>query len=75
MSEMSLDKHIVEVQKDSNGTKRLPVNSIADGIKLAAVMQPVDLVGQYGIPKSLVEGMDTSSADPYLLKSFMNFWE
>ncbi|EQC31700.1 hypothetical protein SDRG_10493 [Saprolegnia diclina VS20] len=56
-----LARRVVQISKKDGVTTRAPVSSADECIKLAAVLRPVDLVAQYGIPKSLVEGMDTAS--------------
>ncbi|KAF0697073.1 Aste57867_12220 [Aphanomyces stellatus] len=56
-------KNIVQLKKEKTGAiRRLPVTSVDEAIQLAAPMQPVDLVADFGLPKSLVEGMDQASA-------------
>ncbi|OQR91993.1 hydroxymethylglutaryl-CoA synthase, partial [Thraustotheca clavata] len=56
-----LARNIVEIQKADGLTKRVPVQSTSQCIQLASILRPADLVSQYGIPKSLVEGMDAAS--------------
>ncbi|RHY88780.1 hypothetical protein DYB35_008372 [Aphanomyces astaci] len=57
-------KRVVQLKKDgaSGAIRRLPVTTINQTIQLAAPMAVVDLVKDFGLPKSLVEGMDDASA-------------
>ncbi|RHY25092.1 hypothetical protein DYB32_008521, partial [Aphanomyces invadans] len=55
-------KNVVQLKKDGAAVRRLPVTSVNETIQLAAPMAVVDLVKDFGLPKSLVEGMDDASA-------------
>ncbi|CAK4082989.1 unnamed protein product [Aphanomyces euteiches] len=56
-------KNIVQLKKDKSGAiRRIPVKNLEEVVQLSAPMKPADLVGDFGLPKSLVEGMDTASA-------------
>uniref|UniRef100_A0A7S1B9C4 beta-ketoacyl-[acyl-carrier-protein] synthase I n=1 Tax=Corethron hystrix TaxID=216773 RepID=A0A7S1B9C4_9STRA len=57
-----MDKNIVQLVKEKDGTRvRKPVNTEADGIKLAAQLGDLNLSKDYGIPPGLAETMDLAA--------------
>ena len=57
-----LDKKVVQVKKLRDGTtKRVPVDTQADVIKLAAQLGDLDLTASYGVPPGLAETMDVAA--------------
>lgn len=57
-----LDKRVVQVKKLPDGTtKRVPVDTQAGVIKLAAQLGDLDLTASYGVPPGLAETMDVAA--------------
>lgn len=57
-----LDKNVVQLKKLPDGTtKRVPVSTQADVIKLAAQLGELDLTALYGVPPGLAETMDVAA--------------
>jgi hypothetical protein len=57
-----LEKNVVQVKKSADGTsKRIPVDTEAKVIKLAAQLGSLDLSASYGVPPSLAETMDVAA--------------
>lgn len=57
-----LEKNVVQVKKFKDGTiKRVPVDTEAGAIKLAAQLGTFDLTDSYGIPAGLAQTMDVAA--------------